>query len=149
METILGIILSALLLYLAAMLLTRFKRKPKAQILHFKNNQAAFNYAKLSHMANFSSSQMSIGIVRDVIGENFEKQFVIELADTNEQKIVSGFNKKNSSQIHIGNLVYWGFIEMTDTNILDIQAIGHVLAIVSPEYNPNTAKWNIKKDLTK
>lgn len=149
METIITSVLTATALFLIARFLKNFQSKPKAKNLHFNGNQAAFEFATLSHTASFLPHQMSVGIVRDIIENGTDKQFIIELADSHEQKIVSGFNDKNASFIQIGNLVYWGFVDIAENNILNIQAVGHVLATLSPEFNPNTNKWSVRKDLTK
>ena len=54
-----------------------------------------------------------------------------------------------AKEISKGNLVYWGFVEqVTDKNHSGIEAIGHVLAILYPEFNPNNGKWTVKNDLT-
>lgn len=149
METIITSVLTATALFLIARFLKNFKSKPKAKNLHFNGNLAAFEFATLNNIASFLPNQMSIGIIRDVIEHETDRQFIIELADSREQKIVSGFNDKNASEIQVGNLIYWGFVDIAENNILNIQAVGHVLAILSPEFNPNTNQWSVRKDLTK
>lgn len=149
MEIIITSVLTATVLFLIARFLKNFQSKPKAKNLHFNDNQAAFEFATLSHMASFLPHQMSIGIVRDIVENGADRQFIIELADCHEQKIVSGFNDKNASFIQVGNLIYWGFVDIAENNILNIQAVGHVLAILNPEFNPNTNKWSVRKDLTR
>ena len=149
MESIITSALIAISLFFLARFASRLKSKPEAKTLHFNNNESAFQFASGVNIATFLPNQMSIGIVRDVIEDTQGKQFIIELADCNEQNIVSGMNNKNYSSIQIGNLVYWGFVDYTDDNILNIKAVGHVLATINPEYDPNTKKWDIKTDLTK
>ncbi|WP_180023390.1 hypothetical protein [Acinetobacter sp. YH1901134] len=149
MESVLVSICTAIIFFLMAKVLAKYKKKPKAKIIHFKNNQSAFEHACLTNKASFFQGIMSFGIVRDVIDDNSGKQFLIELADSDGTKIVSGFNDKKSEKIHLGNIVYWGFKSTAETNILDIQAVGYVLATLNPEFNPNTNKWSIREDLTK
>lgn len=149
MESVLVSICTAIIFFLVARILAKYKKKPKAKNIHFKNNQSAFEHACLTNKASFFQGIMSFGIIRDVIEDNSGKQFLIELADSDGTKIVSGFNDKKSEKIHLGNIVYWGFTSTTETNILNIQAVGHVLATLDPELNPNTNKWSIREDLTK
>lgn len=129
--------------------------KPKyntsAKNLHFKNNQAAFQFASKSHIANMSVDNMDFGIVQDVIKLHDNSfQFLIQLANNGRTTLVSGFNDKYANKISKGNLVYWGFVEPVDSKEnLGIEAIGHVLAVLAPEFDSNIGGWVVKQDLTK
>lgn len=149
MESIITGVAIAIVLFFGARFFSQFKPKSKAKNLHFNSNEGAFQFASENHIALFLPNQMSVGIVRDVVKDTQGQQFIIELADSNNQIIVSGINDKNYSSIQIGNLVYWGFIAFSDENILQIKATGYVLAVINPEFNPNSQKWVIRKDLTK
>ena len=119
--------------------------------LHFKNNLAAFQFATKNYISNMESGKLNFGLVQDVFQtQDGNFQFLIQLADVGKTTLVSGFNDKHGDKIYKGNLVFWGFVEsVNDINALKISGIGHVLAILSPEYDPNQGKWIIKKDLTK
>ena len=149
MESVLTSICVAVIFFIVARILAKYKKKPAAKSIHFKNNQSAFEYACLSNKVSFLQGIMSFGIIREVIEDKSGKQFVIELADADGTKMVSGFNNKRSEKIQLGNIVYWGFTSSADSNILNIQAVGQVLATLNPEFNPNTNKWSIREDLTK
>lgn len=149
MESVLTSICVAVIFFIVAKIFAKYKKKPVAKNIHFKNNQSAFEYACLTNKVSFFQGVMSFGIIRDVIEDKSGKQFVIELADVDGTKIVSGFNNRKSEKIQLGNIIYWGFTSNVDTNILNIQAVGHVLATLNPEFNPNTKKWSIREDLTK
>ena len=89
-------------------------------------------------------------LVKTTISQDGNFEFLIQLADVGKTTLVSGFNDKHGDKIYKGNLVFWGFVEsVNDINALKISGIGHVLAILSPEYDQNQGKWIIKKDLTK
>lgn len=120
---------------------------PPKQNLHFENNLKAFQYAAKYYSPNFNSGQMSLGIVQNVIEHNSKYQFLIQLADSEKTTLAIGFNDKYAGSISKGNLVYWGFVEKVDDR--DISAIGHVLATLYPELDPNNGRWTVKQDLTK
>ncbi|WP_347454294.1 hypothetical protein ABEF83_08180 [Acinetobacter thermotolerans] len=119
--------------------------------LHFKNSHAAFEFATKQYSANMNSGKMSLGIVQDTFKlKDGTKQFLIQLADVGKTTLVSGLNDRYVNQINQGDLVYWGFVDrVDDPNYAQISAIGHVLALLDPEYIPSDGKWTIKKDLTK
>lgn len=118
--------------------------------LHFKNNLAAFNFASKNYDAKFVSNNMMVGIVRDILESKTENPlFIVQLADAKEI-LVAAINDAYAHEVSIGNLVYWGFVEKVQYDIYpEIKAIGHILALLHPEFDPNTGKWAIKKNLTK
>lgn len=124
---------------------------PPKQNIHFKNNIAAFHFASQQYSANMNPQKMSFGIVQDLFKfEDGSVQFIVQLANTDQTTLVSGLNDKHADKISKGNLIYWGYFEHVDKpNILNIDAIGHILATLYPEYDPNNGKWVIKNDLTK
>lgn len=124
---------------------------PPEKNLHFKNNHAAFKFAAQQYSPDMNPMQMSLGLVQEVYQfENGSIQFLVQLADMEKITFVSGINDKYEAEISKGNLVYWGYVDHVDEpNSLHISAIGHILATLSPEFNPNTGKWTVKKDLTK
>lgn len=124
---------------------------PPEKNLHFKNNHAAFKFAAQQYSPDMNPMQMSLGLVQEVYQfENGSIQFLVQLADMEKITFVSGINDKYEAEISKGNLVYWGYVDHVDEpNSLQISAIGHILATLSPEFNPNTGKWTVKKDLTK
>ena len=124
---------------------------PHQKNLHFKNNLAAFQFATKNYAANMEPGKINLGLVQDVFQtQDGNQQFLIQLADVGKTTLVSGFNDKHGDKVTKGNLVYWGFVEpVNDLNALRISGIGHVLATLSPEYDPNQGKWEIKNDLTK
>lgn len=123
---------------------------PPEKNLHFKNNHAAFKFAAQQYSPDMNPMQMSLGLVQEVYQfENGSIQFLVQLADMEKITFVSGINDKYEAEISKGNLVYWGYVDHVDEpNSLHISAIGHILATLSPEFNPNTGKWTVKKDLT-
>jgi hypothetical protein len=125
--------------------------KPKLKNLHFKDNLAAFKYASENYKAVMTPNKMSLGIIQDEFQlKDGSNCFLVQLADIGKTTLVSGFNDNFSGQLSKGNLIYWGFVEqIEDKNFPHISAIGHVLATLSPELDPNNGKWVIKKDLTK
>lgn len=151
MESVIVVILFVTILFFGSRFLRRLKaqNEPTKQNLHFKNNLDAFEYASENYSVVFSANQMNIGIVRDIVVDSEGEQFIIQLADPAQEILVSGFSRNKSPDIRIGNLVYWGFCDEAPDNILQISAVGHVLATLSPELNPNNGKWTIKSDLTK
>jgi len=124
--------------------------KPKLKNLHFKNNLAAFKYASENYKAAMAPNQMSLGIIQDEFQlKDGSNCFLVQLADIGKTTLVSGFNDNFSNQLGKGNLIYWGFVEQVeDKDFPHISAIGHVLATLSPELDPNNGKWVVKKDLT-
>lgn len=124
---------------------------PHQKNLHFKNNLTAFQFATKNYAANIQQGKINLGLVQDVFQtQDGNSQFLIQLADVGKTTLVSGFNDKYGEKVTKGNLVYWGAVEVIeDSNPLQIIAIGHVLAILYPEYDPNQGKWTIKSDLTK
>lgn len=129
----------------------KFRNKPKLKNLHFNNNLAAFKYASENYEASMISNKMSLGIIQDKYQlKNGSQCFLVQLADVGKTTLVGGFNDNYSNNLSKGNLIYWGFVEqIEDKDFPDISAIGHVLATLSPELDPNNGKWVIKKDLTK
>lgn len=124
------------------------KKKPvNTNILYFKDNEGAFEVAAAMHDPVFSEKSMCIGIVR-YIDPQEGSGIVIELAGSDEPLHVMGFNDKHANSVELGDLVTWGFVDYSDENILNIKAVGHILAILKPEFTPHTKKWGIKKDLT-
>ena len=118
--------------------------------LHFKNNLTAFKFASENYVANLLINQMNVGLVQDKFElKDGSFHFLVQLASKERTTLVSGFNDSYAKEISKGNLVYWGFVEqVTDKNHSGIEAIGHVLAILYPEFNPNNGKWTVKNDLT-
>ena len=117
--------------------------------LHFKNNSEAFKFAMNLYATNYTTNQMYFGIVKDIILLNDTKyQFLVQLADQNRTVLVNGYNDKHANRISMGNLVYWGYVDKTESNTLGIEAVGHILATLHPEYNPNDFRWSIKENLT-
>lgn len=151
MESLIVSILLCIILFFGARFLKKLKTesKPINRNLYFKDNLDAFKYASENYSIILNATQMNVGIVRDIVEDSEGKQFIIQLASDEQEVLVSGFNEKHHSNIQIGNLVYWGFSDTAPVNILQISAVGHVLATLSPELNPNSGKWTIKSDLTK
>lgn len=117
------------------------------QNLHFKSNLAAFKFATEHHIASMDKNKMSLGLVQETFSLKDDSQlFLIQLADKGRTTLVSGFNDKYAEDIKIGNLVYWGFVDLTEDD--KVSATGHVLAILQPEFNPSQGRWAIYKDLT-
>ena len=124
---------------------------PPKKNLHFKNNPAAFKYASENYVACMFPGQMTLGIVQDVFQlKDGSYSFLVQLADKGKTTLASGFNDKYANQIEKGNLVYWGYIEKVEhqEDHLQISAIGHILATLHPELDPNDGKWNVKSNLT-
>lgn len=124
---------------------------PPKQNLHFKNNLAAFQFAAKQYSVNMTAQHANIGIIQNIFQfEDGSKQFLVQLADIGKTTLVSGINDNHADKISKGNLVYWGFIDrVEEPNFMHISAIGHVLASLHPEYDPNKDKWVIKEDFTK
>lgn len=122
---------------------------PPKKNLHFKNNPTAFKYASENYIATMNSSAMNVGIVQDVnFTKDKKRSFLIQIADKGKTTLVAGFNDNHAEEISKGNLVYWGFVD-TANNDQEILAVGHILAILHPELNPNDGRWIIKSNLTK
>lgn len=156
MEKILTILIIGILFFIGVRILKYFKSKQKPltvplKNLHFKNNLSAFQYAE-KYIDNelFIAHHMSFGIVQDKsMLKDGSYHFLVQLSNSKRTVLVSGFNDKFADEINKGNLVYWGYVEsVEDANNEDIEAIGHILAILNPELNINTSKWEIKKNLT-
>lgn len=116
--------------------------------LHFKNNNEAFKFAMNLYSTNYTAKQMYFGMVKDITIVNNKYQFLVQLADQNRTVLVNGYNDKYANNISKGNLVYWGYVDKTISNTLGIEAVGHILATLHPEYNPNNFRWSIKENLT-
>lgn len=123
------------------------KESSSPETLYFKDNEGAFKVASTMHYPVFSEKSMCIGIVR-YIDPQENSGILVELASDEESPHVMGFNDKYAKSIKHGDLVYWGFVDYSDENSLNIKAVGHILAILKPEFDPQTKKWGIKKDLT-
>lgn len=154
MEKIITFAILAAILFFASVLIRKFKsRTPKHQAvktLHFKTNELAFEYADEFFSPIFMANQMSLGIVRAVEhSQRPDKIFTIELAGNGGKHLVGGINKKYSKSISVGNLIYWGYVDQVDESAFSYSAVGHVIAILEPEFNPSNSKWTIKKDLTR
>jgi hypothetical protein len=122
---------------------------PPKKNLHFKSNPAAFKYASENYIATMDRNKMSVGIVQDISFTKDKKPaFLIQIADKGKTTLVAGFNDKHAEKISKGNLVYWGFVD-AENNDHEISAVGHVLATLHPELNPNDGRWVVKSDLTK
>lgn len=129
--------------------LSENKEKPKKlSVLYFKNNESAFEIAATMHSPAFSKESMSVGIVRHIDTQAGSHCFVVELAGSDEPLYVMGFNEKNADSIKHDDLVYWGFVSQSEKNIMNIKAVGHILATLKPEFNPNTREWAVKNDFT-
>ena len=124
---------------------------PPQKILHFKNNLMAFEFASQNYTTTLLANHMSVGIVRDIFKSNNEKPlFLVELANNKEKILAGGFNDIYADEISIGNLVYWGFAEEVHYEIYpEIRALGHIVATLYPEFDPNNGKWTIKNNFTK
>ncbi|WP_353170908.1 hypothetical protein [Acinetobacter rudis] len=123
------------------------KESTSPDILYFKDNEGAFEVAATMHYPVFSEKSMCIGIVR-FIDPQEGSGIILELAGDDEPLYVMGFNDKYANSIEIGDLVCWGFVDYSDENVLNIKAVGHILTILKPEFNPQTKTWGVKKDLT-
>jgi hypothetical protein len=119
--------------------------------IHFQNNLEAFKYASQNYIANMNPKKLNIGIIQDVLTDpKTGVHFLVQLADKGKTTLVSGYNDKYVDHITKGNLVFWGFVDKHEVhNPLRIEAVGHVIATIYPELNPNNGKWTIKKDFTK
>lgn len=121
---------------------------PNQKNLHFKNNLAAFKHASENYIAIMDKNTMSIGIIQDIIlTKDNNRAFLVQIADKGKTTLVAGFNDKHAEKITKGNLVYWGFMDIAK-NDREISAVGHVIATLHPELNPNNGKWVVKTDLT-
>lgn len=121
---------------------------PLQKNLHFKNNNEAFKFAMNLYSTDYTAKQMYFGVVKDITIVNNKYQFLVQLADQNRTVLVNGYNDKYANNISKGNLVYWGYVDKTISNTLGIEAVGHILATLHPEYNPNNFRWSIKENLT-
>lgn len=123
---------------------------PPKKNLHFKNNLAAFQFAAQQYSVDMSPKKVSLGIIQDIYKfEDGSTQFFIQLADIGKTTLVSGINDKHSEKLTKGNLIYWAYIDQVgESNSLHVVAIGHILASLYPEYDPNNGKWVIRHDLT-
>ena len=128
---------------------THSTSKQELKNLHFKDNLSAFQYAVSITSASFLPGQMSLGLIQES-GQTKDGNtyFLVQLANSKNTTLVYGYNDKYTNSITRGNLVYWGFLEEV-TDIHEIDAFGAILAILHPEYNPNTLRWEIKQNLTK
>lgn len=124
---------------------------PPKKNLHFKNNQAAFEFASSIYNPDLLIGRNFFGIVREKCNsENEPCFFIIELAGSPEHIFVTGINDKYSELVSIGNIIYWGLNEnFGEKRLLDIQAKGYILATLSPEFNPNDKTWIVRNNLTK
>ncbi|WP_151815034.1 hypothetical protein [Acinetobacter soli] len=150
MEKIITVFIVALVFFIGARFFQYLKKSknPPTKNLYFESNRKALEFYNSIYPVSMSKNMLNVGIVRskDRTGDG-KFHFLVELSD---QQNVSGFNDKYSDEINVGDLIYWGFIEKVDEkNIIQIQAIGHVLALLEHEFNPNTKKLVVKKDLTK
>lgn len=147
--TIITYVVFAAILFFITRFLRKFKPKPKAKNVHFKSNAEAFKFASQLHSINYQANTMYFGIVKETSQlKDGSYQFLIQLADPNRVIFVNGYNDKYPHKISIGNLVYWGYVDETDPNPFHIEAVGHILATLHPEYDPNNFKWSIKENLT-
>lgn len=122
---------------------------PPEKNLHFKNNTEAFEFATQLHSINYQTNALYFGMVKNISKlKDGSYQFLVQLADQNRTILVNGYNDKHSNKIFVGNLVYWGYADRIDSNSFNIEAVGHILATLYPEYNPNNFKWSIKENLT-
>lgn len=118
--------------------------------LHFKDNTSAFEFASSISVADLSPQKINLGTVFEIMKSPHEKPFfIINLANIKNKVVVGGFNDKYANSIHVGDLVYWAFVELVEYEIYpEIQAVGYIIATVQPEFDPKSQKWILKKDLT-
>lgn len=149
MEKLITWIVIALVLFAGARFVKHLKerKKPSMKTLFLDNGDKALKFHASIYPVNLSKNILNVGIVRDKdITKEGKYHFLVELSD---HQIVSGFNDQYSELIEVGDLIYWGFIEkVNEKNIINISAIGHILAILNCEFDPSTKKWTIQKDLT-
>ena len=122
---------------------------PPKKNLHFKSNLDAFEFSKQIFNANLAEKQISIGIIKENLDPNHDEPFfLVELANNPDSVLVLGANHKYHQILSKGNLVYWGYVEdVKNENIPEVRAIGHIIAVLNPEFDPNEKKWTIKKAL--
>ncbi|OEY96127.1 hypothetical protein BJD20_13290 [Acinetobacter proteolyticus] len=123
----------------------------KKQVLHFKDDLSAFKFAVDLYTPSLQKNELSFGIIQEKVAlKDGTIQFVVQLADKRKTTLVSGFNDKHAETIHKGNLIYWGCIEGTIPEPpMNLEGLGHIVATLNPEFDVNTSKWSIRKDLTK
>jgi hypothetical protein len=126
-------------------------KAPLKHKIHFKNNLLAFKFAVDIYTPSFENQKLSFGLIQKKILLNDQSvQFLVQLADTTKTTFVCGFNDKYGHEIQEGNLVYWGFVESVQAVPPEhMEAIGHIVAILNPEFDPNLSKWSVRKNLTK
>lgn len=118
--------------------------------IYFKNNLAALKFVSKNYTTQTTYDQINIGIVQDrVLTKDGKILFVIAITNDDNPILVGGFNHNFTTSIVVGNLVYWDYIgPQINENSFHIEVLGIVTAILSPEFNPNTSRWVIQKDLT-
>ncbi|MDA0697156.1 MAG: hypothetical protein O2793_12200 [Proteobacteria bacterium] len=123
----------------------------KRKVLHFKDNLSAFKFAVDLYTPSLQVNELSFGIIQEKIAlKDGTIQFLVQLADKRKITFVSGFNDKYAETIQKGNLIYWGYIEsVTPEPPMYLEGLGHIIATLNPEFDVNTSKWSIRKDLTK
>lgn len=117
--------------------------------LNFKDSLAAFKFAATVYKPNFEANKASFGIIQNVLkDENGKLSFFIQLASQDSTTFVVGYNNKYANYLKQGDLVYWGFDQFVPDRI-DIVALGHVLAVLKPEFDVKKSRWTVLQDLTK
>lgn len=130
---------------------TNKQTQKKLEILHFKDNEAAFEMACNFFSPELKENMAYVGIIDSFNRSIRPNEVSLLVAIDGKSEIAFGIiNEK--TDIKKGDLVLWGFLEMANlgTKEYDVNIpIGIVLAIINPSFNPNTSEWEIKKDLTK
>lgn len=120
-------------------------------ILHFKDNAAAFEMACKFFSGELKKNMAYVGIV-DLFDRSVRPDEVsLFVAIDGKSEMAFGFINKET-EIKKGDLVLWGFWEMANlgTEEYDVNIpFGIILAIIKPSYDPSKNKWLIERDLTK
>ncbi|WEI24202.1 hypothetical protein PYR74_10050 [Acinetobacter bereziniae] len=125
------------------------KQVSKQSILHFKNSQSAFEFASNIYPNELDLNEVYFGMITDIILNNQDQlQYTIQIPNIGNTIKVYGFSQNLNKNLHLNTLVLWVCeTPITHKNQNNIEALGKILAILTPEFDPDTGQWKILEHL--
>lgn len=129
---------------------TKTPNSPKNQKLYFKDAVAAYEFACTIYPPKLDLNMSYVGLVKDIVLTTSERfQYTIELANSDTPIKVYGYNDEHSKTLRLNNLVLWQCEKPVSKNQLNIEALGTIVAILQPVFDPSQNVWLIHSNLTK
>ncbi len=123
-----------------------FKKKESAeQVLHFKCNESAIEYAKKCLSSTLLEKHAYAAIVMSVVSYDDESKYGVYMISMDDSGIhkIAVINKPHKT-LSSGDLIYWGYAGYNSE--LDAE-VGAGIATIYPSFNLQTEQWVIKEKL--